>query len=236
MIVLSLLLYVVSAFQCRPYECSYLTQGVCASVSMNSTIFLNKSGCPSNSQCDYLALYKWASHANANESFECHSSSINSWFFRVLDDIQAKTGMTLAESISIPENKVQDSFMECSKRDIKAQYPNSLQMCESDQDCVMLNGEVGSCSCGLDGNKYCNVGMHSEEFDAYWKLCEELGDKIDEDTAKLWYWYSLLYVQVKTNPDCSDDVLSDLANIEELSDLVTSANWLFLPVILILVA
>lgn len=229
MLVSVMLLSVATAFECLRYECSSLSQGVCAMIGPDSTVLLNRAGCTADSQCDYLVLYEWASDSDLGDLFECHSTDESEWFFDMLDDFEDLPEKTLEESINTPEDEVEASYMDCRERDILDQYPNTLQMCETDSDCTKLNGSRGTCSCGLDGSKYCIVEMDSSAFDAYWNICASLDGKIDEITAKLWYWHSLLYVQIKTNPDCGPGIFQDLSYTEELSHQLSFGTLALVP-------
>ena len=91
-------------------------------------------------------------------------------------------------------------------RNVAAGFP--LQ-CNSDEDCTLENGELGKCSCGFDGNFWCEPDMHSDVFDKFWDFVGDTG-LIDYDVYTAWMGVMKYYIYLNTSPDCV------MHNLEEL--------------------
>ena len=79
---------------------------------------------------------------------------------------QSSTSMDLSE----PSDP---SYIVCPSRDINrdlqtGSYP---KQCQDDDDCRLQDGENQTCTCGIDGEKYCEADRASTVYDEYWREC-----------------------------------------------------------------
>jgi hypothetical protein len=100
-------------------------------------------------------------------------------------------------------------------KELAAGFP---QQCWSDNDCVYIDGTVGRCSCGFDGNFWCEPNWNSKLFDMYWRYDER--GFIDYETYTIWSAHYMYYIYMHTGPECMDV----LEEISELKDIVRDSH------------
>lgn len=80
-------------------------------------------------------------------------------------------------------------------------YPKE---CKDTSDCALKDGSSAPCICAPDGKRYCQPDRNSEEFDDYWKMCED-----GSMTNELYNNWTILvenYVYLIGHPDCFEQL------------------------------
>jgi hypothetical protein len=193
-------------------------------------ITVNSEGCLEGRQCDFLTVNTWSEQAKPGADLECTGPEENQWFFSMLNDIFIDDFDDIAEEadelveLEIKERK--KVMIDCGTRDLKAKYPGSstLYRCNTDNDCKLMNGSFGYCTCGLDSFSYCRPTVDDPFFEEFWEKCSIDEGKIDQSLGQLWYWSTFLHVQLQSAPSCALDVFADLAFIKELAEEVSSGQ------------
>lgn len=82
--------------------------------------------------------------------------------------------------------------------------------CESDSDCLRLNGKDGSCRCGASGNKYCALsdGDLPERVEA---ACEDYAERF-----LYWDLYKRYYAFMQEGPNCLGAVFYNVGLMQTL--------------------
>ena len=114
--------------------------------------------CSANYYCDHNSICTYRSNKgdNCTNIYQCKENSV------------CNQGICI-EKFSLPYNSPADSKYACSSGVVfegkcqKDQKTNGKlpKKCQTNSDCTISNGENGTCTCGLDGNSYCE--LHSSD-------------------------------------------------------------------------
>jgi hypothetical protein len=92
-------------------------------------------------------------------------------------------------------------------------------ICQSDSDCILEDGAVGSgsCVCSLrrDGLAICNPDISSDAFQGYWESCGNDNTITSVDEYNYWAYYMQIWVFLQTDLEC----IKRLYEIEQLTTL-----------------
>lgn len=89
--------------------------------------------------------------------------------------------------------------------------------CDSDNDCVSINGIKGSCLCGFDGHAYCQPLWGSEVFEEMWEYCSD-SEELDYDYWLYWNTLQNYYTYYIETPDCGRSLFFELFELEDKPD------------------
>jgi hypothetical protein len=79
---------------------------------------------------------------------------------------------------------------------------------------VNVDGSTGRCSCGFDGNYWCEPDWNSSEFDRYWSYVDE--GFLDYETYMEWSAHHMYYIYMRTGPmDCMG-IFEEMQYFEEV--------------------
>lgn len=134
---------------CIPYECVSFQTNICARKSLN-TIMINENPCDDG----YLCLASDVQALNSDDSQE---------------------SLPCVEKASDKDYQWDKTFYKCGNRKNDRDFVNlnSDKTCESEDDCILKDGNKMPCVCGADGKKYCIPAWDSIAFDEYWNECDE---------------------------------------------------------------
>lgn len=112
----------------------------------------------------------------------------------------------------------------CATRDTNQNLSSGShpKRCSDDSDCLMLNGAVTECKCGMNGESYCVPAFDSDAFEEYWEECEEDEGEINYWTDAWWREKRALYVYEQDMPDCAEDLFLEWSILDALKD---AADW-----------
>jgi len=187
------ILFAVLGQDCPVASCEGLELNICVS-KQSDNLLINEYGCPDDTTCLIKEVYSWfetLKNNNINQSlYNCTSS----------DSVEIDLDiMNATDEDAICKDRNPGDMLELGL------HP---KRCTSNEDCRLLSGALSTCSCGLDGYKYCNPEWGSEVFEAFWYECED-----GEVDLKYWKYYNRLYRYYPfyiTAPDCSSRIFDDI--------------------------
>jgi hypothetical protein len=209
------LLSAASAFTCYSWECADLDENICAEYADN-VISVNENGCSSGYTCG-LMYADLKIYVDDETSVECVSEAA----YNALDD---------DDTLNYPSDYDWANSEECEPDEgynLKSgSFPKN---CESDEDCLLVNGGTADCWCGFNGVGYCMPSLKSDYFDDWHSTCED-GDA-DEDSYleavfKATYLPFIETLQESSEYDCMNDIFEDFEDYEDYSDVEDSAQSL----------
>ena len=204
---------------CPAYTCAPLDPGLCASYS-NMTVRLNSNACPRGFECSLQSLMSVMTHAYESDFAVVDESEGDISPDTVLSYQCSETGKDPLADSDPEYNACFDRNLErvvaSGQFPVPCYYPGF-----EDTACTMVNGEIGQCLCGLNGQAYCalNEGdplLHS--------LFEKCGTSMLHQTRTLWTAFTNHIVQYLTQPDCAPTTITELNDISTgfQSGLLTS--------------
>lgn len=140
------LLLLAAVQGCPEYRCADLVSGRCAEI-YGQVIFVNSRACPQETYC-------WASEIQRALSLGLQNVDCTA-------EDPSPAPVPAAEMCDRYDSYYSEFRLDATK-------PHPWQ-CLSDIECVLYNGQPGSCTCGLDGGQYCSL---------------QVGDSILNDWAK----------------------------------------------------
>ena len=174
----------VLAITCPDTSCTDLEVGVCATKS-NSSIQLNKYGCPKGKCCFVTELQSWyngeTQHLNCSEMEQEEEESV--------------------ECPSAPSSQMLQEGL----------HP---KRCESSEDCLAETGQKSDCVCGLDGFGYCKPLWGSEVFARYWEVCRE-NSQVSYQFWKYYQDLYNYYPEFVAAPVCSLRIFQEFQSLQE---------------------
>ena len=193
---------------CPVYTCQSLAEGVCAQY-VNMTVTLNSNACPSGSSCSLTSLMPAMTHAYESD-------------FYTLDETEGETTPDSMLTYLCPPSEIDplaDSDLEynaCLERDLEkvvgsGQFPVPCYYPGfEDTACTLVNGEIGQCLCGLNGQAYCALSEGSPLLNSLFEKC---GTSMSHQAKRIWKAFSDHLVQYITTPECGQTTVKELTDI-----------------------
>lgn len=112
-------------------------------------------------------------------------------------------------------------------------YP---KICTSDNDCLLQDGTVTPCKCGINGKAYCVPDLSSNLLNQYWKKCESPYPEknvVYRNDYYYWMWFFEYYPLIVSAPSCAWSVSIELLTFRYLDAFLyqEAAAGLFLCVL-----
>jgi hypothetical protein len=203
-VVLFALLGFALALDCEVYTCGDLEDGVCATISDDrNTVTFNENGCDDDQYCSLTGAIL-AFVDGTTDSYECQDGEIDDFDFDYDYD-----------DLSGDEWKELPLCQADSDKDLKEGEWSDV--CDSDDDCELVDGTFADCECHANGKAYCTPDLGSDYFEDWYTLCED-GDA--DFTAFTYYYYKAslysLVGHLDDGFDCATDVIAEYDGWDEI--------------------
>mmetsp|Transcript_26623 Transcript_26623/g.47887 ORF Transcript_26623/g.47887 Transcript_26623/m.47887 type:complete len:218 (+) Transcript_26623:1594-2247(+) len=184
---------------CPNMVCSSMPSRLCAFAAGN-LVYANNEGCGEGiCSLDYMLVWFYNT-TNAGYFLEC---------------------MPVTTKVELLEVTNSSCYTVQSDQELKDSiWPKE---CDDENDCELESGELASCECGLDGNKYCKPPITSKVFMEFWESCDALTQTTSVNTRIMWDWSYKFYTYILSGADCSSNLFYEL-DIEYLFDYVYDSS------------
>ena len=117
-----------------------------------------------------------------------------------------------------------DDIIECGEPDseVALMHGTYPKQCEGDNDCLLVNGEYGKCSCSVDGLSYCLPHFYDEDvLPEFWESCSDGEATIGMKMQREWF---IANFNDFGKLACYDKFPDELLSRQVKDDIVDSAS------------
>jgi len=181
-----------TAIVCPTVLCEEMTDNTCAQV-YSDVIKLRSHHCLTTTYCNLTAVLS------------------------VVGQLVVPCESFADSEIIYDDNDYRDCGLRVPKRNlVVGAYP---KVCDSDSDCLLQDGAVTACKCGLNGKAYCVPDLSSSLLNQYWKKCESPYPEknvVYRNDYYYWMWYLEFYPLIVSAPSCAWSVSIELLTFRYL--------------------
>mmetsp|Transcript_20566 Transcript_20566/g.38409 ORF Transcript_20566/g.38409 Transcript_20566/m.38409 type:complete len:234 (-) Transcript_20566:337-1038(-) len=189
-----LLLWITRAEICPKYQCTEMSNELCAEFVSEGLVYLNSNACPSNSTCLVTSLVNLKSSAVGSVS-KCTN---------------------LQTPFVEPNFKTSCLKYQKNKDLVEGSHP---KLCITNADCQLKDKTFSQCICSLNGKAYCQPDFSSSVFNFYWKECADNDNMIEgDDFFRYTELLKAFYIYTINPVSCSPEHFAELEEIDNLRE------------------